>query len=368
MKALLKSSLLVLGGILIGGLLSSVRKQASEAPHAAHFSPSVTQQSGINPKTSGIAGSDSVPSPNSLSDLVGVAKQAAMAANAELADREFGEKLAKLVTSKGPVEQQVEAAAMKDMLTPRRFAEFYHAYAKLVRLHPGDMVINTLLSSMGVKYGREALDAVLVKHPQGFERWDSLIQGWASVQPAGATDWFNDLDENHPRYESALSGLMWGLTENDATMAAGVMATLAPADQQKAIYGFSSSFVHNHGLHAFDEWLTTTDAPFAKKALVAATDLARYQPPQDLVPWFAGHVADLGIRRELRDGFAQWFKASPQASAEWLMSVNPASGEASELSQALTAAVDAQDKSRFLSDHPNHPAAVWLSSLRASPP
>ncbi len=296
----------------------------------------------------------------SIAELVASAKQAAIAGNQSLSDEEFGAKLAQLVTSKGLVEERVEAEGMKEMLNPGRFAEFYVAYAKLVQLHAGDMVINTPLTDMGKTFGRDALDALLRLQPQGFERWDSLIQGWASVQPQAATDWFNDLDETHPRYDSALSGLIWGLAEKDGPMTAQILAELSASDQEKAVYGFASSFVHNHGLASFDTWLASTDASFAPKALQAATDFARYQPPQDFVPWFAAHANTLGIRRELTNGFAQWFKTNPSDSMDWLLTLPEQNSSRASILKTLPGVVDANDRERFLLSQPGHPGVDLL--------
>ena len=194
---------------------------------------------------------------------------------------------------------------MKAHLTPGRFVAFYKAYTIKKRVSSGDMNLNTPLLDLGQKPGSEMIALMTKDYPDGFNRIDSLIHGWAMSEPEQAVASFNNLEDNYGQYQNALQGLIWGLAAKDGTMAGEVLQKLSPADQSKAVFGFAGSFVDRHGLQTFDAWLKTAPASLAANATAGAVQFACYKPPEEHVPWLAAHSDLIGIRGELRGGFDQ---------------------------------------------------------------
>ncbi len=316
---------------------------------------------GLEKTEGGAAAGSPASGQQSAADLIKAAVEASGASNDRLDDAAFGAKLAALLTGKGTLEEIVEAGGMKARLTPGRFVAFYKAYTMKKQVSSGDMNINTPLLKLGQEHGREMIALMTKDYPDGFNRIDSLIHGWAMSEPELAVEWFNKLEDKYGHYESALQGLIWGLAAKDGPMAGKVLLTLSPADQSKAVFGFASSFVDRHGLQAFDDWLKTAPASLTSHAVNSAVQFACYKPPQEYVPWLTTHSQIIGIRGELRGGFDQWFGASAPQAMEWLAKLPP---ENDAVRSLLLSRIKPEAAQRFIAENPSHPGTALLNPAK----
>jgi hypothetical protein len=329
--------------------------QSGKNPGAStsRVEPVVSQAKAVESQSA----SPGVTKPVSTAEFLEQGIVAAAQANQALGAAAFADKLAELLTGDISLEDRVEAEGMKRLLNPERFTAFYAAYAKRTNLHDSDTTLNPMLIKLGQQFGRKAMDTMLASYPDGFERMDSLLHGWGMGDPAGAVQWFNDLPETHSRYNKILQGLVWGLAAKDGAMAGEVVATLSPSDQQKAMYGFSSSFIETHGLKAFDAWADTAPPEIAPQALREACLYATFRPPAEYVPWFASRSATIGIRQEMHQGFGQWFTATPSEALNWLAALPE---EKISVQRSLAGRLSPAAAQRFVAENPNHPAAPLL--------
>lgn len=285
------------------------------------------------------------------------------AAAAKLSDADFGKRLTKLLREATSKEETAERDALISMLTPGRLAEFYTDYMRrsgIVREASIDKKLINVLTEMGKKDGWAAMDVMLAKFPGGFDRWDSLIHGWAIKDSQGAVNWFNDLPEDLPRRELALQGLMWGLAEKNGSMAGEVWKTLDERDRNSSAYGFVSSFGWAHGLKELDAWLTAADPAISKVAISKSTDYVMSRPPQESVPWLANHSDVVGLPPNLSSGFKQWVGTDARQAFDWLASITPTIPKGEAIQQQLIKTVTADKLDGFLRSNPDHPAAQLL--------
>jgi hypothetical protein len=350
------SLIALLAGTGIGWLIHPEATPAAAGPltgKAGTLTPALRNTEG----GAGTGADGAVSGERSVADLVKAALEVSGAGNDRLDDAAFGAKLAALLTGKGTIEELVEAGGMKARLTPGRFVAFYKAYTLKKRISSGDMNVNTPLLKLGQEHGREMIALMTKDYPNGFNRIDSLIHGWAMSEPEQAVEWFNKLEDHYGQYDSALQGLMWGLAAKDGTMAGKVLQTLSPADQAKAVFGFASSFVDRQGLEAFDAWLKEAPASLAANATASAVQFVCYKPPEQHVPWLASHSDLLGIRGELRSGFDMWFGASAPQAMEWLAALPP---EQEGVRSALLSRIKPEAAQRFMAENPSHPGTALL--------
>jgi hypothetical protein len=216
------------------------------------------------------------------------------------------------------MEDQLEAEAMKEGLTPERFLEFYKALAKRTQIHQQYQELNDLLTKMGQDFGWAALEPLMKEYPAGFERWDSMIHGWAMAEPKAATDFINSLPEDNPRYGAALNGLIWGLAVKDGDYAGKVLLGLSEQDRSAVISSFSKSFVAAHGPDALSKWCEGAPVDIAASVLAIGSEVVGHGAPADAVQWFTKHVEVLGIEGNLTRAFDQWLAASPSEARQWL--------------------------------------------------
>jgi hypothetical protein len=342
-------------GSLAGWIANGFRSQA-EGKAADNISPSNSDE---NPTRRGNAAEQGVvdaaksdTAAQSVADLVEKATRAATQANEKLAPAEFGAKLASLLIDSNSTAARVEADAMKGIMTPDRLVEFYKAYSKRVRLADDSFHMNPVLTDMGQKYGKKAYEAMLAQYPDGFQRMDSLIHGWAMSDPTTAVAWFNDLPETNELYNKSLQGLIWGLTTKDGPQAAKVIENLSAEDRNKAMFGFASAFVTTHGLNAFDSWLATASPELSRPALAQAVQFAVSRPLEEYVPWFVTHADKIGMRPELAIGFNQWYASAPDDAMGWFSNL-PEENKA--VQTRLLMSIKPEAKQHFLSKHPEHP-------------
>lgn len=362
----MKSLLLFCAGLAAGTTLGWLAWSSS----STDVSPTAVARPGSAPRVENSAtgertdaGTPAKPGREAVAGHVKLALEASALANDKLDDTAFGEKLAELITKQNrTLEDRVEAEGMKTRLNPERFLEFYQAYTRRRTLSDGDNDLNPILTEMGKKYGRQMIDTMASKYPGGFVRMDSLIHGWAMSKSEDAVAWFNGLPDDYSRYDSALQGLVWGLTEKDGAMAGKVIAELSPADRRKSIYGFTSSFIHSHGLQAFDAWTREAPAELASRAIERAPEFVGYLPPAEYVPWFVSHSPTLGIRQELRNGLDQWLAAAPVEAMNWLAALPP---EQRAVQSSLGKHINGAAAQKFLSENPSHPAAALLKTSQS---
>jgi hypothetical protein len=205
-----------------------------------------------------------------------------------------------------------------------RAVAFYQEYKsrKGLTLKEDASDLRELITMIGRKDGRSFLEQMLQLSPSGSAELDSLIHGWASVDPQASVAWLNDLPEGSPIYSQMLKGLLWGIAENSPSTAAKVFQELAPADRNDATVHVSDSTVFYHGLTGLNSLLSEISDPEVRRQMAAATGtgLAMRAKPSEYVQEMAIHIT--ADNRRLSGCFShmaqRWTQAAPADALAWL--------------------------------------------------
>ncbi len=251
---------------------------------------------------------------------------------ARMSPEEYGVRYAELMQKQDTPTLLRERAAMLDGINAARAAAAYTRFKKQRGLRDSDNSneIRHLLTAAGARDGRQALEAIRQAAP-AFHELDSLIHGWASKSPGDAVNWFNALSAESPEERDALSGLMWGLAENNPATARMVFHSLSPDDQLASAEGTARALYSTQGTQGIDDLVAGLPPEVAAKCIMGSLTRVRPRPPSELVPWLAGHVEAVpAVSAQLQSAWQRWLASDAEGASAWQQS-NP--GLASRLSR-----------------------------------
>ncbi len=237
-----------------------------------------------------------------------------------LSPAEFSRMMQNLVDDTSTEERKAAQAGLTATCNLEQAVAFYSAARLKVKGKVDPAALREFLGAVGNRFKAVAMTEFLKRHPKGDVAMDSLLHGWAKVQPQEALIWFQSLAETFPSRPAMLQAVLWGMSAT-AKNALAAYSTMSVADQNStsAIYGLSNGLVQNSGLQGLNLLLAEVNDPLVfTKILQASLGRASKQPPEVFVPWMADYVAlDAKLAESWQAAAKQWQSKAPDKFAEW---------------------------------------------------
>lgn len=296
------------------GQLDALRREVSGRPVTGSRSEAGAQKTSppnVESEAGTTAASASALAPEE-SEMVSLMRRASQMSTAA-----FGDRMAELLTATDSLEVTTECTAMIATINGERMAACYDAFKKRKGMdsEQNSDRLRPLLMAAGQRDGLNTVRAMRAVAP-AFVEMDTLVHGWMLSEPGAVVTWFNEQDDQ--TQQQALTGLVWGLGQNDFKSAKTVFDSFSQEDQARSAVALSRSLITNHGVAAVDHLIEGLSPELAQQCLDGALNRIQRRPPSEVVPWLAAKSASFP---DLSDNYAvalkRWFKTDPAAAQRW---------------------------------------------------